>query len=187
MYTPKKMVIAAGSDQDKELFDVAYENLSRLEGGWADDPDDQPTNYGITLPWLKNIYPDADLEDLKNLSPQEAKDLFFVYRWIPTRYREIASGRLVSLVFSLDVHSGARPAVRVLQRAVNRLSGEEYLKVDGWFGDKTSRAVEDRLRSSGHSSLIMSFRREARAFYFAVVGRKPEKRKFLAGWLNRLD
>lgn len=151
------------------------------EGGFVDDPDDRggATNRGITLEtfegWCrKHGYPRPTADRLKAMSVETwariTKELF----WDKVGGDDIISQRVANLICDWAFNSG----VGIITR-VQVLVG---VKADGIVGRETLRAInaEDPKR------LASDIKKLREAFYHTIA-RRGNNRKYLRGWLNRLD
>ena len=150
-------------------FDEIIDITLKHEGGYVHDPKDLggETNFGIA----KRFYPDVDI---KNLTKDEAKDIYRRDYWIRNRVEELPEN-LRHIFFDMCVNQGRGRAVKILQQAANAKGAE--LKVDGGLGPKTIGAMKgvelDRVRAY-------------RVKYYAdLVTRKPDLEKFYFGWFRR--
>jgi lysozyme family protein len=75
---------------------------------------------------------------------------------------------------------GESRAVKILQAAVN-------VGVDGSFGRKTADAVAAAVKLSDAKTVALALLGLRRRFYRDLAASKPEKARFLKGWLNRVD
>lgn len=151
-------------------FDTLFARLVLREGGYVNDPDDPggETKYGIT----KRDFPSLDI---KNLTKEKARDIYFKKYYIPSRAAELPD-RLKEVYFDMCVHMGTKRAIKILQRAINHKTGRN-IKEDGILGDQTLiGAVEletERLRAF-------------RVLYYAeLVVKRPTLMKYWYGWYNR--
>lgn len=154
-----------------EIFERAVEKTLRWEGGYVCDPADPggETKYGIT----RRAYPRLDI---KNLSKDDAKGVYFSDYWVETGFCGLREG-VAELVFDLGVVCGPAAAARFLQQAVNLLGGR--LVVDGVCGSRTRAAAN----GYPHKKALVAAVKYYAAAHFISLGRQ----KFLAGWLNRLE
>ena len=85
-------------------FDKAFDLLMELEGGFVDDSKDAggATKYGIS----KRAYPD---EDIKNLTPARAKELYLRDYWIPAKCDDLSAPWDI-VVFDTAVNMGVGTA-----------------------------------------------------------------------------
>lgn len=84
------------------------------------------------------------------------------------------------------VHSGRKPAVRLLQQSINAVNGSPLVDEDGIIGDETIRNA-NALSEEDPDALASEFIARRQEFYQDIVDRKPSQQKFLKGWLNRVD
>ena len=153
-----------------ENFKNIIEGVIEAEGGYVDDPDDSggETKYGIS----KKAFPK---EDIKNLSIDRAKELYYIKYWKPSK-AYLLHEDLQHVYFDMCVNFGIIGAGRVLQYAING-KYKAGLVIDGRVGPNTLKAVKkleaDRLRAY-------------RVLKFAkIVIKKPSQEKFWYGWYRR--
>lgn len=157
-------------------FDRAVEVVLQHEGGLVDDPDDPGgiTNHGISLRFLRRVRPGARPDEIRNLTRDEAIELYRRHFWERYGYGRLPDVSIATKVFDLSVNMGPRGAHVCLQRAL-RAAGEPVFE-DGILGPKTLAAVH-RARSD---VLLAALRSEAAGYY-----RNRRRPKYIAGWLNR--
>lgn len=152
-----------------------------LEGGYVDDPDDRggETNRGITLKtyegWCrKHGYPRPTVQRLKDLDSETwariTKELF----WDKVGGDDIRDQRVANLIADWAFNSGTGIITRV-----QALVG---VRTDGIVGRETVRAInaEDPAR------LAADLKRLRTSFYHTIA-RRGNNRKYLRGWLTRLE
>ena len=130
-------------------FEKAIPYILANEGGYVDDPNDLggATNYGISLRFLKSINLDINndgviyKEDIKELTPEQASNIYLKYFWTPNRYGELKEQRVATKIFDFCVHKGAGGANKSLQQATNMALKKDLLKIDGICGSFTINAV----------------------------------------------
>lgn len=163
-------------------FDKAMAYLSALEGGYVNDPDDRggATKFGVSLNFYKhNIDKYADEQDIRALTREDAENIYREWFWYPSGVEALDSKDLASRVFALVVHAGIKPAIRVLQKAVNQ-SGYS-LAVDGVLGPKTANAAN----SVDARQLLPDFRHETLKFYQEILSHRTQMQKYSLGWTRR--
>lgn len=150
-------------------FNTAFEFIKRWEGGYVNDPDDLggETKYGIT----KRRYPSLDI---KNLTLDQAKKIYYKDFWIPTKCEELPA-ELRLLHFDCAVNQGPKTAARMLQMAID----DKAVIVDGIIGPITLRYAPYTTPDA------YAFYRALR--YMEVIGARPVNAKFANGWKNRLE
>lgn len=156
-----------------ESFLKAFDRLIIHEGGYVDDVLDKggESKYGIS----KRTYPDLDI---KNLTIEEAKKIYYRDYWLKSRCPEICDLNVSCKLFDLCVNMGIYNGVRILQRALRAVG--IIVVEDGKIGPITLRAVN---RSS--DSLVVGMRSEAAGYYRSIVFHDKTQQRFLVGWLNR--
>jgi lysozyme family protein len=129
---------------NNENFDTAYEKLKESEGGYTDgknQANDEPTNMGVkqsTLDRYNKQNPGINFPgDVKNLKPEQAKEIYKNNYWDKTNIPKIENDRIRDAVFDMNVMGGAGISV---QKALNLYAGAK-LKVDGVIGSKTTNAL----------------------------------------------
>lgn len=80
------------------------------------------------------------------------------------------------------VNTGLKNGVRVLQRAINEMSAPT-IKVDGIIGQITL----DKINELDNEELAEYIVMHRRKYYQAIVKKSPSQKKFLKGWLRRVD
>lgn len=177
-----------GSFAEAQAFTAAW------EGGLTEHPNDPGgiTNYGVSLAFLRELAPaEADIngdgeigaQDIRELTKEQAADLFRAHFWKPLYCEEYAQPAAMAL-YDAAVNCGRRQAVLFAQRAVNALDGK--LVEDGKLGPKT-RAELCAASGEGGMALAFGICSQREAFYRALVKKKPALSGFLAGWLRRLS
>ena len=141
------------------------------EGGYVHDPKDLggETNYGIA----KRFYPEVDI---KNLTKEEAKDIYRRDYWIRNKVEELPEN-LRHIFFDMCVNQGRGTAVKILQRACNAKGAD--LAIDGGLGPKTEETIKTYKPSLDR---VRCYRLK---HYYDLVNRKPEQERFLFGWYKR--
>ena len=120
-------------------FERAVKILLRHEGGYVNHAADDggPTNMGVTLATFRQyVKPAGTIEDLKNLTVDQARAVYRQQYWSACRCEELPDG-LAYATFDFAVHSGTDRAIRTLQRAIGAEGGP-----DGVFGSKTLAAAK---------------------------------------------
>ena len=84
-------------------------------------------------------------------------------------------------VFDLGVNMGPRVAIRLLQRALNKLSPFDDIAEDGAIGPQTLTA----LFGQPEAAIVAQLRLLASQRYHDIANAHPNMAKYLAGWLRR--
>jgi len=157
-------------------FNRAVEHLLDIEQGYVNDPDDPggETKYGIS----KRSYPDVDI---KNLTPEHAKRIYFRDWWEPLSLTEVFNQELASQIFKFAVNAGIHRAVIVLQTSINEVFGLPTVVVDGIFGPQTRHAMLE-VQSGLLETYLCAFFKLGIIQYYASL----KKKKYIFGWLKRV-
>jgi len=174
----------------RDLFERAYKVVAYHEGLYTNDSSDPggPTKYGISLKYLHSKYididgdGDVDIADVRALTEEKAKDIYYKDWWLPSGYQNFSSNLLSIKMFDLAINIGPIRANKVLQRAVRAVTGIELVE-DGILGHNTTQAVNS---VKCKREILIAVRSEAAGYYRLVVQNNPITfKKFLKGWLNR--
>ncbi|QPT08604.1 glycoside hydrolase family 108 protein [Sphingomonas paucimobilis] len=198
-----------------ERYARAYKRVHDIEGGFVNDPKDRggATKYGVSLRFLVHegqididgdgiadfdldMDGDIDIDDIRALTPADARYLFHRCFWWPLKCDTWAAP-IGEALFDQAVNGGLVAAAKMLQRSINSILVKrkgynpipDLLTVDGDLGDKTRSAFDSvlRLPGEGIASLIQSYRAVAADRYQAIVRRDPTQKRFLTGWLSRAN
>ena len=170
-------------------FDQYFPRLLQEEGGFVDNPDDPggATNKGITLETFRSyaepllgIAP--TLENLKQLTDQQAKQIYRREYWDAVDGNRIINQDLAEMICDFYVNAGDN-AIRVLQRVINRLKEGRPLQVDGIMGPNTLAAVN----SLDAASLYNDYKAARIQYYVELTETDPNLKVFLAGWIDRVN
>lgn len=173
-------------------FDRAIEFVLDHEGVYAEDHAG-PTKYGITLATLRALGDldddefvgdvdcdgDVDREDIRRLTREDAKGIYHRQWWMRYGYSAIINDRVAAKVLDLSVNMGPRRAHLLVQQALRACS--KPVQLDGILGHETIGAINAVVPER----VLCSLRSEAAGFYRLLVHRRPERGRYLSGWLNR--
>jgi lysozyme family protein len=117
-------------------FESALEMVLEVEGGYVNHKKDKggATNKGITLATLKRHNPKATITDLKIISNEMLRKIYYEDYWLKASCDKLPHG-LDILVFDTAVNSGVYRAVIILQAICG-------VKQDGIIGKQTLAAIE---------------------------------------------
>lgn len=155
------------------------------EGGFVDNPNDPggATNFGLTLRFLHGLggkYTHWGVEEIKNLSITEAKEIYAKYYWTLAPFEKIPSQQIANYVFDMCVNHGTAQGIKILQRAIWSLHQKmAVIPDDGVLGDLTIGGI-----GSGQA-LAFILPAERAGFMRLLAAIKPSNKEFLHGWLER--
>ena len=160
-------------------FTEAFKKTVGLEGGYVNDPDDSggETKYGIS----KRQYPNLDI---KNLIMEHAEAIYKKDYWDKLSLDELRHQAVANELFDTAVNAGVKVAAGFLQKAMNLLVEDDYLKVDGIIGSVTLDAVNKYCFTKG---LLKTLNGLQFMLYHKIVESKPKQKKFFRGWLKRVE
>jgi lysozyme family protein len=165
----KAAYINRTESSEQGTFDKAIKVILRHEGGYVNDPDDPggETKFGIS----KRAFPDVDI---KNLTEDQAKKIYFDRYWEPLNLHLLQNEELKLNVFDHGVNAGRGRAVRMLQEILE-------CKKDGVLGPVTARAA------NSDTEIVDKYKQSRIKYYRGVATSRPQLKKFLRGWLNRVE
>lgn len=170
-------------------FESCLGFVLNMEGGLSDDPADRGgrTNLGVTEGTLARARIDglASTKSVDSLTRDVVAAIYRAYYWNTCRCGELPAP-IDLAVFDASVHMGPSAGSRQLQRALNLLGADPPLSEDGIVGPRTVEAAlrlpgKWRLRAARIAVAVRS------AALLDIAARSVTQRRFLAGWLNRLD
>jgi lysozyme family protein len=156
--------------------------IFQWEGGYVNDPVDKggATNMGVTLgTWKAQGYDkdndgDIDVEDLKKLTKDDVIGILRKY-WNVWKADQIKDQKLANILVDWVWGSG-KWGVVIPQRLLGVVA-------DGKVGPKTLDALNKQHGPSFHARIV-----EARkTFLLGIVREHPKQKRFINGWLNRLN
>lgn len=185
------------NDNDStDHFDKAILITLKHEGGFVNDPVDPggATNWGMSIRFLLSAGDadgdgwldgdldhdgDVDIDDIKNMTVEQARKLYRVHFWDKYNYDKIVDFTVAARAFDMTVNMGARQTGKIIQRALNELGNN--LVVDGKIGKNTFATI-----NCTDPEMLMSEIRQAHAqFYLDLIKAKPKFAKYRKGWLRR--
>lgn len=164
---------------NQDRLATALEFTLRWEGGYVNHPADPggATNKGVT----KKVY-DAyrrgkglGLNDVRNISDAEVHDIYENGYWRRAKCPDLAVD-LDTVQFDTAVNMGVGRAVKFMQKSTGCVA-------DGAWGPKTAAAVA----ACDPGKTLKTYCDTREAFYVGLVGRRPQMKVFMKGWMNRLN
>lgn len=188
------------NDNDAESsdhFDKAILITLKHEGGFVNDPVDPggATNWGMSIRFLINDAGDADgdgfldgdidkdgdidVDDIKNMTVEQARKLYRIYFWDKYDYDTIVDFTVAARVFDMTVNMGPKQTGKIVQRALNDCG--QNVGVDGAIGKNTFAAIN----CTDPEILMAEIRQQHAQFYLDLIAAKPKFEKYRKGWLRR--
>lgn len=161
-------------------FKAALKKVLRWEGCvFADLPFDKggPTSHGITLKTYQMYFPGRTVEDLKHITMAEVETIYRRLFWNKIKGDSITSQSVAELLFDFSVNSGVKTAVKKIQLIVGTYA-------DGIIGPISIGKINGYITQKDLFELLKGIRRK---FYNDIVARDATQRKWLKGWMNRLN
>lgn len=151
--------------------------IRKWEGGYVNDPDDAGgcTMMGVTIKVFQKYYgADKTCDDLKHITEDEWLSIFKKGYWDYCKADKIGNQSIAELVVDMAWVSGPVNAIKRVQRALN-------LKDDGIVGPNTLKAL------NGEKKAVFEQLWNMRKRWLEDIAQKKNNRKYLKGWLNRLN
>ncbi|MGF6959557.1 glycoside hydrolase family 108 protein [Paraburkholderia youngii] len=169
-------------------FNKISKVILRHEGGYVNRSDDKggPTNHGIAwLTWQKYAKKDLDVDptvdNLRNLTEQQAEIIYFKRYWQPKGFCEFTNERVALMVYDWSITSGG--AVSQIQNLLNQKYQLNIIQ-DGGMGKKTVNAINSIPNQEALLQEIASIRRQ---YYTDLTVNDQSQIANLKGWLNRVN
>lgn len=176
-------------------FEKAFAHTLKWEGGYANITEDKggETYMGIARRFHPTWPGWEIIDDYKRLhgkigwNQKLANDKLFQYvrafyhreKWLKFSLNAIQDSEVAMKAFDMIVNHGRGSAL--VQQAVNASGGS--VSVDNYVGPKTVAAIN----SVNPRRLFNNLLEIRRQYYHSIVERSPSQRKFLEGWLRRLE
>ena len=153
--------------------------IKKYEGSWANDPNDRGgcTNSGVTIATFRNYFGKGKTcADLKKLTDEQWDTIFVHGYWDKWDGDAIKSQSIANLLVDWLWTSGSY-GIKYPQQVLG-------VKDDGSVGPKTIAAVNEY---PNQKELFQKLWNRRKKHFEDIVKRNPSQKKFLRGWLNRLD
>ena len=162
-----------------DRFEKIFDYLLKVEGGYSNDKHDKggKTKYGITEEDARDFGYKGGMQDL---TKDFAKNIYLKKYYLGNKLDKVVNDKVALSVCDFIVNSGAWGAKKA-QAALNELGFD--LRVDGILGEKSLAALNE----VDENKFLEKYHDLQRRYYRVLAANKPSQKKFLTGWLNRVD
>lgn len=159
--------------------------ILKFEGGYVNDPDDRggATNKGVTIAtyralgkWDNNKDGKIDEKDLKLITNEQWQIIFKNSFWDKIKGDDIVNQSIADLIADWVWASG-KYGITNTQKVLG-------VKQDGIVGAKTIAAINGY---KNQKELFYKLKSERIAYVNRIVKANPSQKKFIKGWLNRIN
>jgi len=165
-------------------FNPCFQKLMEVEGGFVNNTLDRggATKFGITIPTLSGyMNKTATVDDIARLTELDASRIYSALYWDAIHLDDITDWRVAYCLFDQVVNRGQIPAVRNMQKALNKNLSNADLKEDGVFGPKTAMIINAQIPEFVGSWYLEMCQLD----YVRIVEFNQSQLVFLRGWLDR--
>ena len=157
-----------------DRFEKIFDYLLKVEGGYSNDKFDKggKTKYGIIEEEARKYGYTGHMRDMPLSIARE--------NYHKNGLDTLKSDNIALSVCDFIVNSGAWGAKKA-QAALNELGFD--LRVDGILGEKSLAALNE----VDEAKFLEKYHDLQRRYYRVLAANKPSQKKFLTGWLNRVD
>lgn len=171
------------------VFNDEVNHTLKAEGGYSNRKNDRggETNMGITIGAFRGsaqrlLGKEPTSENLKSLSSEEAKKIYYTDYWRPLKPERFNDDRIVKALYDFSVNSSHKNAIKTLQQTLNGLGAN--VQEDGVLGPSTMDAINNYPDKEKLLDLYLSKRRE---FVEELADSVKTQKSNLNGWNNRID
>ena len=162
-------------------FDTLFPLILKSEGTefeWDAVDTAGATRWGLITDDLKTYYHDQtkSWQDVKNLTENEAFNIYKKLYWDALRADEIKNDSLAHFIVDGAINQGKGTITKYIQQVCG-------IVADGIFGSGTLAAVN----AHNPKELFEGLKQKRLDKYNRIVANNPSQSKFLKGWINRLN
>ncbi len=161
-----------------ESLESAYKRATKV--GFVNDPNDTggATMVGVTIGTYRSYcrykgWKTPSVNDLKNMPYKVWRDIIYTMYWNKWKADTINDQHVANMVVDWVWHSGAGTI-----KKVQSLLG---VTADGIVGPKTVAAV------NADKDLLTKVYNARKTYFENIVKRNPSQKKWLNGWMNRIN
>lgn len=166
-------------------FDLYYPTLVEWEGSEYEDvvgDSGGATKLGVILAqWIKYGYDkdndgDIDKFDLMKIDDKDAIKIAKTQYWDSLKCDLIKNQSVAEIIMDACYNQGQGYTAPMVQRIVG-------VPADGIFGIETIKAINEK----NQQELFNQIKLARKDRYINIVNKYPKNKKFLAGWMNRIN
>ena len=158
---------------------IALKFALRWEGGYVNDPSDSggATNKGVTERVYHGYLEGKGLaaQDVRKMTDTQMHDIYETGYWAKAKC-PVMPIDIDTVHFDTAVNMGIGRAMKFLQKSTG-------CTPDGGWGPNTAAAVA----SCDPGPTLVAYCDIREAFYHGLVRRRPKDKRFIKGWMNRLN
>lgn len=182
--TPAKPVEKEpGRPQGGAVFQKALHYTYGNEGGFSNVKEDRggPTKFGITIHdlerWRKK---ELTAEDVRNMTREEAEKIYLAWYWRPLHLDRIEDERVAMALYDRAVLNG----LTGVSRHVRVVTGNP----EKGMGDTPHfDPLIDEVNATNPVAFVMRIADRCESKHRSNVSANPSQKRFLHGWLNRVN
>ena len=170
-------------------FQQALAEVLGIEGGYSNIAADRggKTNWGITETLARDY---AYQGEMNELSQEEAEEIYRLEFW-ESRLLQLdlvaeLDAPIARELFEQAVNTGTYGNGKRCQRVLNVLNRGELLfpdlKVDGWLGDTTRKAIKKLIEAKDSQALLLWLNIVQGCHYFQLCEGDHTQEAFARGW-----
>ncbi len=171
----------APDSTDKEaVFRRALVYTFKNEGGFSNVKEDKggPTKYGITIStltrWRKKT---VTADDVRNMQQSEAEAIYKAWYWNPISLDKIENDHVQMALFDRAVLNG----LEGVSTHVENVLGEPH------DASHNFNKCIDKVNQTNPVAFVMRLADQCEAAHRRRVVQDPTQKRFLVGWLNRVN
>ena len=163
-----------------DRFEKIFDYLLKVEGGYSNDENDKggKTKYGIIEEEARDFGYKGNMQDL---TKDFTKNIYLKKYYLGNKLDKVVNDKVALSICDWAVNSG-RNGTKNVQIAVNQLTNAN-LDVDGIIGNKTL----DALNEVDPEKFLEVYHNLQRLYYKRKVEADSTQKKFLDGWINRVE
>ena len=162
-------------------FDTLFPLILKSEGTefeWDAVDTAGATRWGLITDDLKTYYHDQtkSWQDVKNLTENEAFNIYKKLYWDALRADEIKNDSLAHFIVDGAINQGKGTITKYIQQVCG-------IVADGIFGSGTLAAVN----AHNPKDLFEGLKQKRLDKYHRIVENNPSQQRFIKGWIRRLN